>query len=1188
MRIKAIALTGSSRRVSVGQIAIAACAVLALGGDARATTASSSPECGGTVSSTTLDPTATSTSFAAGSLIIPMDSCYNPDNAGNSGPKNIGGSCGAGASYTCYNQYGGGDVRLPYGLIYLLAENNIPVSIILNQTKTALNEKDFSITPPTGSSTSTVVHLTPGTSGYSVDSAGINCGTNTVNYSGMPFVIEASFAAQALGVITAFNNANSNLFTPVTVHMSNYSFTAPVLAVMASRPRPVLIDSSPLDTFFDESGITSVAATGTTFLWISGSGSSYQYTWPASLGSLGASCPGNVCSSLVDSTGTSRLVDVVWASNLIGNLNNWSSMGSYFQLGGTVLAVDAAVSWESGSGGKLGGGIASNTNGAQKGPFCPAVAVKNSLNELSQPGPTSQYPASNRFLQLDDLDLSVQGNGGGVDGSSGWDFSSAPTSLTQALSNGDGYTAIAGHPTVSSTQTQGNLVYLASLNSWHGHSGNKDGGLHILYNTLISGGGANTSCSAAELTRSSSVAHLLTKSDGTVLGYAEYLGTFDWAVPSNGAALGNVLYQANPSDYPYMTGHFREYKPVGTYTVTTSTTNTPTCSTTDSTSPCNWDAATKLKTFANRNIFVATGTYPSYTLTKATSVTSSDSSYSMLQYIKTKLDTTSSTGAAIGVLGGIDWSTAAVIEGHTIGSFSARPTIAYVGARDGMLHAFCVTPATGQSDCYGFAPGEEIWAIIPPGMKTKMTAAYNGGTSMDWSTVNVGGAIRVADMSDKFGTATSAVTRTILIVGMHDSGYVDALDISDPNPANVNQDGFRFLWENDGTHVASGVTSMPMGPTNGATLAQVSSSSGTGVALVTSATCYGQGMSTASCPTSVTQGYNTYAIRLSDGLVVSDEQNLYSLKSSLLSSPIPNDTPPLPTSLDVDGDGTDEAVYVSTLEGKIRKYTLTAQGVTAPTLSVFGTGSSAPLNVFDANSSKVGNCTSGIACQPIGVSPTVVRNTSGDLDVVVATGGADWARTTTDKSDLTATTNQFYVTGFDATTQTGTTITYFPSSPFKLGGIQPPASAAGGTSNGTTNLVPLSLRAYAQLTVAGEDLYANVTSISIGSLQQLLLPLMTPGTYGNVERWTKINSTTPAAYGSILTSGTAYAGGAGSVLETNSTTADGEIFVAGATTSIRQTLSGSSTSLKNMADAVNKSASGNRPFTTAAWFDLSN
>ncbi|HEX9103028.1 MAG TPA: hypothetical protein VF997_12535, partial [Polyangia bacterium] len=293
----------------------------------------------------------------------------------------------------------------------------------------------------------------------------------------------------------------------------------------------------------------------------------------------------------------------------------------------------------------------------------------------------------------------------------------------------------------------------------------------------------------------------------------------------------------------------------------------------------------------------------------------------------------------------------------------------------------------------------------------------------------------------------------------------------------------------------------------------------------------------------------------------------------------PNDTPPLATSLDLDGDGTDETVYVSSLEGRIRKYTLSAQGVTAPTLTTFA-ATPAPTNVYNANG--IGGCQPGVACQPIGVSPTVIRNTNGDLDVVVATGGADWARQTTDKGDLTATLNQSYVTGFDANTGT-----QFPASAFKLGGIQPPPSAAGGSSAGTANLVPLSLRAYAQLTVAGSDLYANVTSISIGSMQQLLLPLMTPGTYGNIERWTNINTTTPAAYGSILTAGTAYAGGAGSVLETNTSTADGEIFVAGATSSIRQTLASGSTSLRTAADAVNKSASG-RPFTTSAWFDLSN
>ncbi|MCU1281223.1 MAG: Type fimbrial biosis protein PilY1 [bacterium] len=1136
---------------------------------AHAASPTSSPECGGSVSTTTLDPTATSTSFGPGSLIIPMDSCYNADNVGNSGPTNIGGSCGAGPSYACYNNYTGGNVRLPFGVIYLLAENNVPVSVILNQSKIGLTDADFSITPPAGSSAVTVKHLTPSASGYTTD-AGVTCGTNTVYYGGMPFVVEASFAAQALQVITAFNNANANLFTPVTFHVSNYGFSAPVLAVMSSRPKPVLIDASPLDTFFSESGIISVAASGTTFLWMSGSGSSYGYTWPGALAPFPTGCSSaGACTSLVDSS-SNRVVDVVWTSNQIGNVNNWSSMGTYFQKGGTVLALDAAVSFEAGTGGKLGGGVAINTKGAQKGPFCPAVVTSNA-NPLTTPGPTSEYPASNRFLQLDDLDLTIQGNGGGVDGSSGWDYSSAPASRTQALSNGTGYEAIAGHPMVSGTQTQGNLVYLASLNSWHGNSGNKDGGLHILYNTLLAGGGSNTSCASAELTRSSSVANLVTLSSGST-AYAEYLGSFDWAAPASGASLGNVLYQANPADYPYTTGHFREYKPAGTYTAT-STTTSPTCDPASATSPCNWDAATKMKPFAQRKIFVGTGSFGAYTLTAASSLTAGDNT---IKYVSQHLDVKDSSGTATGgILGGVDWSTAAVIEWHN--GFTARPTIAYVGARDGMLHAFCVAPGSGSTTCYGAAAGEEIWAIIPPGIKKVMDSAYNSGSNMDWSRVNVGGAIRVADMKDTFGGVASAVTRTVLIVGMHDSGYVDALDISNPDPSNVNQDGFRFLWENDGTHVASGVTSMPMGPTVGATVAQVNASSGTGVAIVTSATCFGQGMSTTACPTTVTPGYNSYAIRLADGVIVSDEQKLYTLASSLFGAPIANDPPALPTALDVDGDGTDETVYVSTLDGKVRRYTLTAQGVTAPTLAMFDSAHPAS-SVYNANT--VAGCTSGIACQPIGVSPTIVRSVTGNFDVVVATGGADWARQPTDAG---ATINQSYLTGFDATT-----LAQFPTAPFKLGGIQPPASAAGGSSPGTTNQVPLSLRAYAQLTVAGSDLYANVTSISVGSMQQLLLPLVTPGTYGTVLKWSNINSTTPTAVGSLLAAGTAFAGGAGSVIETDTPTSTGELFIPGISSSIRIALSGSSSSLRTAADAITKPASGNRPFTTVSWFDLAN
>src|SRR4051812_16031743 len=194
MRNNVIALPALWTRTAAMVITVA-CTLCALPTDAGASSPSSSPECSGSIDGVTLDPTATGTTFGAGSLIIPMDSCYNPDNPGNSGPTNVGGSCGAGPVYSCYNQYGGGNDRLPFGLIYLLAEHNIPVSIILNQKKTGLADADFSITPPSGSSTPTVTHLSPTSAGYTTDSSGMNCGTNTVYYRGMPFVVEASFAA---------------------------------------------------------------------------------------------------------------------------------------------------------------------------------------------------------------------------------------------------------------------------------------------------------------------------------------------------------------------------------------------------------------------------------------------------------------------------------------------------------------------------------------------------------------------------------------------------------------------------------------------------------------------------------------------------------------------------------------------------------------------------------------------------------------------------------------------------------------------------------------------------------------------------------------------------------------------------------------------------------------------------------
>src|SRR5436305_2663377 len=78
--------------------------------------------CGG---ASGLDPQSTTGSFGAGSLIIPMDTCYNPDEASNDGPTNTGGACGSKPAYaypggaTCYNKASLANVRHPFGMLYL-------------------------------------------------------------------------------------------------------------------------------------------------------------------------------------------------------------------------------------------------------------------------------------------------------------------------------------------------------------------------------------------------------------------------------------------------------------------------------------------------------------------------------------------------------------------------------------------------------------------------------------------------------------------------------------------------------------------------------------------------------------------------------------------------------------------------------------------------------------------------------------------------------------------------------------------------------------------------------------------------------------------------------------------------------------------------------------------------------------
>jgi type IV pilus assembly protein PilY1 len=91
-------------------------------------------------------------------------------------------------------------------------------------------------------------------------------------------------------------------------------------------------------------------------------------------------------------------------------------------------------------------------------------------------------------------------------------------------------------------------------------------------------------------------------------------------------------------------------------------------------------------------------------------------------------------------LGGIDHGSPAVVGPSryvTGAEWVGRPAVAYVGARDGMLHAFYVSGGAGWRDPAGDGlpagaqPGQELWAFIPPGQICGGASAMSGLATND-------------------------------------------------------------------------------------------------------------------------------------------------------------------------------------------------------------------------------------------------------------------------------------------------------------------------------------------------------------------------------------------------------------------------------------------------------------------------
>lgn len=154
-------------------------------------------------------------------------------------------------------------------------------------------------------------------------------------------------------------------------------------------------------------------------------------------------------------------------------------------------------------------------------------------------------------------------------------------------------------------------------------------------------------------------------------------------------------------------------------------------------------------------------------------------------------------------LGGIDRSTAAVIEASPLIA-NARPTMAYVGGLDGMLHAFCIDVS---GPCQ--AAGQELWAFVPRVLLPRLR--YNDG--------RLDGSPKVADVFGDYDNDGRREWKTVLTiqVGSGQPGIagfapaIYALDVS--NPADP-----KVLWEvtppaNRGASELGIGTSLAMAPT---------------------------------------------------------------------------------------------------------------------------------------------------------------------------------------------------------------------------------------------------------------------------------------------------------------------------------------------------------------------------------------